>query len=86
MPQFALNLGPRSMTMLSRAGISNIEDLRARGAVEAYLAVKRSGANPSLNLLWALEGALSGRHWQEVARCDRLHLLTLLEQAEGKRV
>ncbi len=28
-----------------------------------------------MNLLWALEGAISGLHWQEVAREHRTSLL-----------
>ncbi|HLY96975.1 MAG TPA: TfoX/Sxy family DNA transformation protein, partial [Sideroxyarcus sp.] len=52
------------------------------GAVRAYAQVKRSGACSSLNLLWAMEGALSGRHWQEVAKHDRLRLLLELEDIE----
>lgn len=76
------NLGPKSVLMLRQAGISTVKELRELGAVKAYAIVKRSGANASLNLLWAIEGALSGRTWQEVARSDRLSLLLLLEQEQ----
>lgn len=76
------NLGPASWRMLRAAGITDAANLRALGAVAAYLQVKRSGQGASLNLLWALEGALSGRHWQQVARDDRLRLLLALEDLE----
>lgn len=76
------NLGSKSQAMLRQAGINTLEELRALGAVKAYVLVKRSGANASLNLLWAMEGALSGRSWQEVAKSDRLGLLLQLEQAQ----
>jgi len=76
------NLGPKSAAMLAGAGIESLEQLRALGAVNAYLAVRRQQGGVSLNLLWALEGALTGRRWQAVAREDRLHLLTLLEQTQ----
>jgi hypothetical protein len=36
-----------------------------------------------LNLLWAMEGALSSRHWLEVARIDRLNLLLELEREQS---
>jgi DNA transformation protein len=75
-----MNLGPKSEAMMRRAGITTIEQLRALGAVRAYLIVKRTGANTSLNLLWALEGALTNRSWKEVARTERLSLLLQLEQ------
>ena len=77
------NLGSKSQAMLEQAGICSIEQLRELGAVRAYARVKRSGINCSLNLLWAMEGALSGRHWQDVAKHERLSLLLALEQVEG---
>lgn len=55
------NLGPRSREMLAKAGIVSEAQLRTLGAVAAYVAVKRAGGKPSLNLLWALEGALTDR-------------------------
>jgi DNA transformation protein len=82
MPGQLRNLGPKSEAMLRRAGITTVARLRELGAVRAYVMVKRSGANASLNLLWALEGALSGRPWQEVAKSDRLSLLLQAESME----
>ncbi len=67
--------------MLAAAGIDQPEQLATRGAVAAYLAVCASGARPSLNLLWALEGALTDRDWREIAAQERLSLLTQLEEA-----
>jgi DNA transformation protein len=77
------NFGPKSQQMLALAGIHTEEQLRELGAVRAYLQVKRSGSNASLNLLWAMEGALTGRHWQDVAKNDRLSLLLQLEDLEN---
>ena len=74
------NLGPKSEAMLHRAGISTEQQLRTLGAVRAYVMVKRNSANASLNLLWALEGALTNRSWQEVAKTERLSLLLQVEQ------
>lgn len=76
------NLGSRSAEMLAHAGIVSEKQLRTLGSVAAFLAVKRAGCCPSVNLLWALEGALSDRDWKEVARNDRLTLLTQLEDTE----
>ena len=80
-PDALPNLGPRSRELLDRAGIGSMARLREAGSVRAYVAVKRAGGRPSLNLLWALEGALTGRRWQEVARDDRTTLLLALEDA-----
>ena len=77
------NLGPKSQAMLAAAGIHSLEQLRTLGSVRAYLRVKSTGANASLNLLWALEGGLTGLHWQVVAREHRLSLLLALEATQG---
>ena len=74
------NLGPKSQAMLAAAGIGSIGRLRELGAVEAFHRVKAAGGKPSLNLLWALEGALTGMHWRQVAQEHRTSLLLALEQ------
>lgn len=78
------NLGPKSQHMLQAAGITTCDELCKLGAINAYLRVKQSGANASLNLLWALEGAITGLHWQEVAREHRTSLLMALDDAQRK--
>ena len=78
------NLGFASLAMLDGAGIKTAAQLRELGAVAAYVAVKRSGATPSLNLLWALEGALTDRNWLDVAADDRMALLLQLEDYEKR--
>lgn len=77
------NLGLRSQQMLAAVGIDTLQRLRELGAVRAYLRVKRNGGNASLNLLWALEGALTGQHWQVVAKQERLRLLMELGALES---
>jgi len=76
------NLGPKSQQMLAAAGITSLEQLRKVGSVAAYSRAKQAGGNVSLNLLWALEGLLSGMPWQEVARVHRPSLLLALEEHE----
>ena len=76
------NLGEKSQQLLVRAGVTSLEQLRSLGSVAAYALVKRKGGKPSLNLLWALEGALTGLSWQEVAREHRTSLLLALEHHE----
>jgi hypothetical protein len=73
------SIGPVSKRMLAAAGITSIETLRRLGAVEAYRQVRAHDPRASLNLLWALEGVLTGRPWEDVARNDRLSLLLQLE-------
>jgi DNA transformation protein and related proteins len=76
------NLGSKSEQMLARAGISTVAQLQALGAVAAYAQTKKAGLPVSLNLLWALEGALTGMRWQDVAREHRTSLILALEQHE----
>ncbi|MFC3682341.1 TfoX/Sxy family protein [Hydrogenophaga luteola] len=75
-------LGPKSLAMLAAAGIHGRADLERIGSVQAYLRVKAAGQNASLNLLWALEGALTGEDWRVVAREERTRLLLALDAAQ----
>lgn len=77
-------LGPGSRAMLAQAGIETVAELRRLGAVRAYARVRDSGAAASLNLLWALEGALTDLPWQVVARDHRTRLLLALDTLDGK--
>lgn len=79
---FGRNLGPKSQMMLEQAGIHTLGQLQELGAVRVYALVKRHNSNTSLNLLWALHGAITERHWQQVAKQDRLPLLMQLEDIE----
>ena len=82
------NLGPKSEGMLVDIGIRTADELRRQGAVRAFAELKRVGAEPTLNLLWALAGALEpcpeGTHWREIARGEsRLSLLLAVEELEA---
>jgi TfoX C-terminal domain/2'-5' RNA ligase superfamily len=76
-------LGKKSETMLAAAGITTVEQLELLGSVRAFTQVKAAGLNPSLNLLWALEGALAGLPWRVIAKEHRLSLLLALEAMTG---
>lgn len=60
------NIGPKSAAWLRQTGIRSQEDLESVGSLAAFVRVKRAGFKPSLNLLYALEGAILGCHWQEI--------------------
>jgi DNA transformation protein and related proteins len=66
-PDRLRNLGAKSSQWLAAVGIHTQEDLMAIGAVDAYLRVRAAFPDRvSLNLLWALEGALLGLPWTEI--------------------
>mgnify|MGYP001765271450 CR=1 FL=1 len=75
------NIGPKSAAWLRQVGLRTEEDLRAIGALEAFMRVKRAGFKPSLNLLYALEGALMDCHWQEIPAERRAELLIAADAA-----
>ncbi len=68
-------LGPKSEKMLNAAGINSVAQLRRLGALRAYTRVLESGQKVSLNLLWALAGALSNTHWARLPPDERSALL-----------
>lgn len=79
-------LGPKSVALLARVGITSHAELRRVGAVAAFVRARRCGTGVSLNLLWGLESALTGMPWQEVARMHRTSLLLALEDHERASV
>ena len=79
------NLGPKSAVALRRAGITDVGQLRVMGSVAAYCLAKAIEPRVSLNLLWALEGSLTGLHWQNIAREHRTSLLLALEDHMRQR-
>jgi len=75
------NIGPKSAAWLRQVGLRSQDDLRAAGAVEAFMRVRRAGFKPTLNLLYALEGALHDQHWQSLSRERREALAADVERA-----
>ena len=74
------NLGPKSAQRLIAAGIPDAETLQHIGPAAAYHRVKeRFPRDTSLNLLWALQGALMDTHWLHIPDDLKQHLLDELE-------
>jgi methylated-DNA-protein-cysteine methyltransferase-like protein len=71
--------GTKFMAMLAMAGIDNFAQLEALGAVGAFLQVRAAGSKPTLNLLYALHGALTGRHWRAIPESDKQELIGEVE-------
>ena len=75
------NLGVVSAAWLEAAGIRSTDQLRRLGAVEAFRRVAfHRGGDVSLNLLYALEGALRDVRWDRIPPEERL---ALRRQAEA---
>jgi DNA transformation protein and related proteins len=87
------NIGPKSMAWLRQTGIRSLIELQEVGALAAFVRIKRAGFKPSLNMLYALEGAILGCHWQEIPAERRSELIiaadaavALLPQPKYKRM
>jgi DNA transformation protein len=73
------NLRLGTERMLKKAGISSVSELKSMGSVEAFKAVKASQNDElSIELLWALEGALNGTHWSVISQERRNELMSSL--------
>lgn len=77
------SLGPKSQEMLASAGITTFTQLQQLGSVAAFVRVKRATPKVSLNLLWALESALTGEPWQQIAKHHRTSLLLAVDECEN---
>lgn len=75
------NLGPQSQAMLAAAGIHGPRDLQRLGAIAAYQRARALTPRASLNLLYAMVGALEDLDWREVRRTRKRALLMALEVA-----
>ena len=75
------NIGPKSAAWLRQVGLRSLDDIAAAGTVDAFMKVRRAGFKPSLNLLYALEGAILDCHWQEIPEARRTELVQAAEAA-----
>ena len=61
------NIGKVTERWLNGIGVHDEEGLRRMGAVKAYRLIRASETGATLNLLYALQGAISGTHWNDLA-------------------
>lgn len=60
------NLGPKSAQWLNAIDVRSLRDLEELGSVNAYRLLKDRGYPASLNLVYAIEGALRGMDWNRL--------------------
>lgn len=73
------NLGKVSAEWLAAIGVRTEAELREMGAVNAYRLLVLRGYNPTLNLVWAIEGALQGVLWTKISAETKARLRAELE-------
>jgi len=71
------NIGATIEQRLNAVGIYKPEDLRRVGSAEAFLKMQAqtAGKLPVCYYLYSLEGALTGRHWDDVPAATKALLL-----------
>ncbi|MBS0569181.1 MAG: TfoX/Sxy family protein [Proteobacteria bacterium] len=74
------NVGPKGAAWLRQVGVRTQDDLVRLGPVDAFMKVKRAGFRPSLNLLYALAGAIENRHWADLPD-EQKHALVAAAEA-----
>ena len=77
------NVGPKSAAWLRQVGVRTQDDLEKLGPVEAFMKVKRAGFRPSLNLLYALAGAIEDCHWADLPDERKKALVAAVESNES---
>lgn len=58
------NLGGKTEQWLNEIGVFDREDLERLGSVEIYRLLRKRGHPASLNLVYAIEGALADLDWR----------------------
>lgn len=74
------NLGPTSRAWLAEIGITTRSRLAEIGSVGACLLLRERGRKVSLNLVYAIEGALLDIHWTDQPRELRERLRTRIAE------
>ena len=74
------NLGNTSINWLRTIGINSREELHHKGAVQAYYEIKLRGIRVSKVLLYALHGAMTDTHWNDLDSQTKQQLVVQAEE------
>lgn len=78
------NLGPTSARHLAHIGVHTLGDLKTLGPVAAYVSLLQGHIKPSLNLLWAMMGAVEQRDWRKINAADKKRALEHVQALSKK--
>lgn len=62
------NLGIASVNILNAIGVHSRSELQTMGPVQAYVRIKERGIHVSKVMLYALQGALDDKHWNDLSK------------------
>jgi len=74
------NLGITSINWLRAIGVYSYQDLQSIGPVESYIRIQQRNIKVSKVFLYALQGALTDTHWNDLAPAMKQQLLDEVEQ------
>ena len=72
------NLGPKSAQWLAAIDVYTYDDLQKLGPVTAYRLLQSAGYKVSLNLLYAMYGALEDLAWNQLPQTTKDDLIAAL--------
>ena len=76
------NIGAVLAEKLAGAGITGYEDLASLGSVEVLLKIRESiDPGACYNMLYAVEGAIRGVRWHDIAKAERQQLKDEFDRA-----
>ena len=78
------NLGPKSNEWLNAIGIRTFSDMESVGAVEIYRQLRELGYPASLNLVYAIHGAIINYPWDHLPPDIRDDLRTQVDQIKNQ--
>ena len=79
------NLGPRSAQWLAQVGVDSVETLRAMGVAGCFERLLAAGIDPSINLAYAIQGALDDLDWRALPEHTRSELVLLVDALRAAR-
>ena len=71
------NMGPVSTIWLRAIGVETLEDLRSMGIEEAFRRLIEYGFTANALMLYAMEGARMGTHWNAISDARKAELREL---------
>lgn len=78
------NIGPKSEEWLNAIGVHSKSDLVRLGSIHAYRLMKEAGFDVSLNLVYAMEGAILDAHWNDLPEKLKAELQVAIGMGNGR--
>jgi len=73
--------GLKSDQWLNKTGIYSLDNLKAVGAISAFIKLKQdTSMKPSLNMLYGMVAAIENRDWRDVAKQSKGKQLLEIEE------